>query len=83
MGHKIRVLKITGWKTSKEKTGQWPAYVLHITNFSSRRQQRLQREVDITDDYGQLLELRDQACESNVKRGWKTVSAEDFGDSAQ
>jgi len=73
IGQKVMVLKITGWKTNKEKTGDWPAYVLHITNFSSDRQQHLQRDVDITDDYDQLLELKDKAVEDNVKAGWKKV----------
>lgn len=69
VGDKIMVLKFTGWKTNKENTGEWPAYVLHVTNFSSDRLQRLQREVDITDDEGQLYELRDRAIASGVKKG--------------
>lgn len=77
IGEKIMVLKIIGWKTNKEKSGEWPAYVLHITNFSSQRQQRLQREVDITDDEKQLYELRDRALETNVKKGWMKISLEE------
>ena len=73
LGDKVMVLKFTGWKTNKEKTGEWPAYVLHTTNFSSNRQQHLTRDVEITDDYDQLLELRDRAVEANVKKGWKKV----------
>lgn len=73
IGEKVMVLKFTGWKTNKEKTGEWPAYVLHTTNFSSNRQQHLTRDVEITDDYDQLLELRDKAIETNVKKGWTKV----------
>ena len=73
IGEKQMLLKFTGWKTNKEKTGEWPAYVLHTTNFSSNRQQHLTREVEITDDYDQLMELRDKAIEENVKKGWKKV----------
>ncbi|MCD8071590.1 MAG: hypothetical protein LUE10_00090, partial [Alistipes sp.] len=73
IGDKVMVLKIMGWKTNKEKTGDWPAYVLHITNFSSNRQQHLQREVNITDSYQQLLELKERALAENVKKGWKEV----------
>lgn len=76
IGDKIMVLKFTGWKTNKEKTGEWPAYVLHTTNFSSDRQQRLQRDVDITDDRDQLMELKDKAVEANVKKGWEKVEKE-------
>lgn len=80
IGEKIMVLKITGWKTNKEKTGEWAAYVLHVTNFSSQRQQRLQREVEITDDYAQLAELRERAREEYVKKGWEQVSLEKYCD---
>lgn len=73
IGEKLLVLKFTGWKTNKEKTGEWPAYVLHTTNFSSNRQQHLTRDVEITDDYEQLLELRDKAIAENVKKGWIKV----------
>lgn len=73
IGEKVMVLKFTGWKTNKEKTGEWPAYVLHTTNFSSNRQQHLTRDVEITDNYDQLLELHNKAVESNVKKGWTKV----------
>lgn len=73
IGEKVMVLKFVGWKTNKEKTGDWTAYVLHVTNFSSDRKQRLQRDVDITNDYDQLFELRDKAIEEYVKKGWEKV----------
>lgn len=73
IGEKVMVLKFIGWKTNKEKTGEWPAYVLHVSNFSSNRQQHLTRDVEITDDYDQLMELRNKAIEENVKKGWKKV----------
>lgn len=73
IGEKVMVLKFTGWKTNKEKTGDWPAYVLHVTNFSSERAQRLQRDVEITDDRKQLDELLARAIETNVKKGWVKV----------
>lgn len=79
IGDKVMVLKLTGWKTNKESSGEWPAYVLHVTNFSSGRQQRLQREVEITDDLAQLLELRDRARDEGVKKGWERVAFEEAG----
>lgn len=77
IGDKLMVMKFTGWKTNKEKTGEWPAYVLHITNFSSDRRQRLQREVEITNDEKQLYELQERAIAANVKKGWERVAAGD------
>lgn len=73
IGSKTMVLKFTGWKTNKEESGDWPAYVLHVTNFSTARAERLQRDVNITDDYGQLFELLERAIEANVKKGWVKV----------
>lgn len=74
LGEKIMVLKFTGWKTNKEKTGEWPVYVLHITNFSSDRKEHLQRDVNITDDRKQLDALLKQAIDENVKKGWERVN---------
>ena len=73
IGKKIMVLKFAAWKTNKEATGEWPVYVLHTTNFSSDRRQHLTRDVEITDDYDQLLELLDRAIAANVKKGWIKV----------
>lgn len=73
VGSKIMVLKFTGWKTNKEGGGEWPAYVLHVTNFSSDRNDHLQREVNITDDYDQLFELLERAIDQNVRKGWVKV----------
>lgn len=78
IGDKIMVFKLMGWKTNKEKTGDWTSFVLYTTNFSTQRQQRLQREVDITDDYGQLQQLRVRTRDENVKKGWERISIEEF-----
>jgi len=75
IGEKVMVLKFTGWKTNKEKTGEWPAYVLHITNFSSDRKERLQRDVNITNDRKQLDDLLKKAIEDNVKKGWEKIAS--------
>ncbi|MCC8146740.1 MAG: hypothetical protein LIO93_09970 [Bacteroidales bacterium] len=73
IGEKVMVLKFTGWKTNKEKTGEWPKYVLHVTNFSSDRKEHLQRDVNITDDRKQLDLLLKSSLESYIKAGWKKV----------
>jgi len=73
IGEKIMVLKFIGWITNKDKTGDWPKYVLHVTNFSSDRKQRLQRDVSITDDRKQLDVLLNSAVESYIKAGWKKI----------
>lgn len=78
IGDKVMVFKIIGWKTNKEKNPDWASYVLYTTNFSSQRQQHLQRDVEITDDHHQLQELRERSREDNVKKGWQEISFEEF-----
>ncbi len=73
LGNKVMVQKYLVWKTNKEKWYEYPAYVCHYTNFSSERQQPLQREVYISDSEEQIFELQRQAVEANVKKGWIKV----------
>lgn len=73
VGEKVMVKKFVGWKTNKEKSDEYPAYVFHITDFSSGRAQKLQRDVSITSDRKQLDEMLKTALEENVKQGWKKV----------
>ena len=73
VGEKIMVKKFVGWKTNKEKSGEYPAYVFHITDFSTGRAQRLQRDVSITSDRKQLDELLEKALDANIKQGWMKV----------
>lgn len=79
LGDKVMVLKFTGWRTNKEQSGEWPAYVLHVTDFSSGRRQRLQRDLAVTDDFAQLVELRDRVRAERIRRGWVKVSDDETG----
>ena len=38
LGEKSMIQKYVIWKTNKENSGNYPAYVLHYTNYSSNRQ---------------------------------------------
>ena len=68
-GGKLMVLKFMAWRTNKPAP-VYPAYVFHLTNYSSDRKDPLQREVAITDDEAQLTQIFDAAVADNVKRGW-------------
>ena len=72
-GTKIMIQKFMVWKTNKEKLSEYPAYVFHYTNFSSDRKEPLQREVYISDDEAQILQLMNDSMEENVKKGWIIV----------
>ncbi len=78
IGEKTMVLKFLLWRTHKEQTLEYPAYVLHITNFSTGRMEPLQREIRVSSSLDQILELYQIALAENVKKGWKQVSLKQY-----
>lgn len=75
LGGKFMLQKYILWKTNKEDSGQYPAYVLHYTNYSSGRMEPLQREIRASADEEQIRELYRQYLEENVKQGWSKLEA--------
>ncbi len=73
LGEKSMIQKYLIWKTNKEESEEYPAYVLHYTNYSSGRQEPLQREVRISDNKEQIFELHKLMIEENIKKGWERV----------
>lgn len=73
LGDKLMVQKYLIWKTNKEESDEYPGYVFHLTNFSTGRKEPLQREVNITDSYAQVLELCRLSMQENIKKGWERV----------
>lgn len=72
--NKLMVIKFMVWKTNKENIDEnYPAYVMHYTNFSSDRKDPLQREVRISNNKDQILAIAQDYIESNVKSGWVKV----------
>lgn len=71
---KLMVLKFLVWKTNKEKiNSNYPGYVFHLTNFSSERKEPLQKEVKISNDENQIMEIAKNSIVENVKKGWIKV----------
>ena len=68
-GGKLMVRKFVVWKTNKPSR-DYPGYVFHYTDFSSDRKEPLQRDVAISDDENQIMEIYQQSLEENVKKGW-------------
>jgi hypothetical protein len=64
------VRKFVLWKTNKEGHEDYPAYVLHFTDFSPNRKNPLAREVRVSDSEQQILDLWNELKEANIKRGW-------------
>jgi len=61
-------------KTNKEEVSQdFPAYVLHITDFSPNRATKLKSEVKVSVDRDQIMELFETAKKDLFKKGWVEV----------
>ena len=70
------IRKFLMWKTNKEdKNSDFPAYVIHYTDFSPSRKKPLDREVRISNSREQIDLLWDQLIKDNVKKGWKLHEA--------
>ena len=73
---KTMVRKFVLIKTNKEEEmNEYPAYVLHYTDFSPNRKAPLDREVMVSDSKEQIEALFAQCREENVKKGWEPYGA--------
>ncbi len=70
-GH-TSVRKFLLWKTNKEsEDSQFPAYVIHYTDFSPTRKEPLSREVRVSNSRDQIEQLWEELKKANVKKGWE------------
>jgi hypothetical protein len=65
------VRKFMVWKTNKEGTGEYPAYVFHYTDFSATRKEMLKKEIKVSDSKKQIEDIFATEVIDNVKKGWK------------
>lgn len=70
---KTDVRKLVVWKTNKEASGEFPAYVVHWTDYSSSRKAPLAREVRLAPSQEEATAIAERMIESNVKKGWELV----------
>ena len=69
------VRKFVMWKTNKETQSEdYPAYVVHFTDFSSNRKDPLSRDVRVSNSLEQIQSLWNELKESNIKKGWEAHS---------
>ena len=65
------VRKLVLWKTNKELlTDDFPAYVVHLTDFSPNRKDPLSRDMRISSSFQQIQQLFDQLKTENITKGW-------------
>jgi hypothetical protein len=69
------VRKLVLWKTNKETdSDEFPAYVLHFTDFSPSRKTPLDRDVRVSSSLDQISNMWQQLLDENIKKGWELHS---------
>jgi hypothetical protein len=69
------VRKLVLWKTNKETdSDEFPAYVLHFTDFSPSRKTPMAREVRVSSSCEQVSDMWRQLLDENIKKGWELHS---------
>ena len=72
-GEKVMLHKFLLWKTNKEQTGNYPAYIVYHTDFSSGRKDMIKRDMIYSNDEQQIRGLLAAEIADNVKKGWEEV----------
>ncbi len=69
---KTAVRKLLVWKTNKEDHDEdWPAYVVHWTDYSPGRKDPLKRDVRLAPDEDSAEAIAEGMLTDGIKRGWK------------
>lgn len=70
------VRKFVMWATNKSTdSDEYPAYVIHYTDFSPNRQSPFSREIRVSNSKEQILSLWASLKEENIKKGWDLQSS--------
>lgn len=68
------VRKLLLWKTNKEGTGDFPGYVVYLTDFSPNRQNPLERDIRVSNKESSARRLFKELAEKNFLGGWEKVA---------
>lgn len=72
-GEKVMLHKFLLWKTNKEASGRYPAYVFFHTDFSSSRKDMIKRDMAYSSDEAQIRAIFAAEIEANIKKGWTEI----------
>ena len=72
-GEKVMLHKFLLWKTNKEQSGRYPAYIIYHTDYSSSRKEMIKRDMLYSNDEQQIRDLLAAEIADNVKKGWEEV----------
>ena len=73
-GEKVMLHKFLLWKTNKEQSGRYPAYIIYHTDFSSSRKELIKRDMLYSNDEQQIRDLLAAEIADNIKKGWEEVN---------
>ncbi len=65
------VRKLLLWKTNKEDSSEFPAYVVYLTDFSPNRQNPLERDIKIASTEKDARKLYEALAAKNFIGGWE------------
>jgi ATP dependent DNA ligase C terminal region len=67
----VMVRKLVLWQTNKETDGDdYPAYVIHYTDYSPNRKTPLEREIRVSSSPEQIKELWEELATEGFTKGW-------------
>lgn len=72
-GEKVMLHKFLIWKTNKEQSGRYPAYVFFHTDFSSSRKEMIKRDMAYSCDEQQIRDILAAEIADNIKKGWEEI----------
>jgi ATP dependent DNA ligase-like protein len=74
MKENTMVRKLLLWKTNKEDTPDFPAYVVYLTDFSPNRKTPLERDIKVASTEKIARNLFKEMADKNFVGGWEKVS---------
>ena len=72
-GEKVMLHKFLIWKTNKEQSGRYPAYVFFHTDYSSGRKDIIKRDMAYSSDEQQIRDILAAEIADNIKKGWEEI----------
>ena len=72
-GAKVMLHKFLLWKTNKEQSGRYPAYIIYHTDYSSSRKELIKRDMLYSNDEQQIRDLLAAEIADNIKKGWEEI----------
>ncbi len=74
MRDNLMVRKLLLWKTNKEDSQDFPAYVVYLTDFSPNRKTPLERDIKVASTEAVARKLFDDLAKKNFIGGWEKAS---------